>query len=618
MLPLLWCLAWCSGIALEIARPGQMSAVVPACVAAVAAALALVQWRRKGGGMVLVLIAAVLAGIARGRTEVAAPPVPTGAGLVRVDVVGASAPAGASCEVLGRADGADEMWALRIPAEICPLAAGEALWVRAGDLSLRRGAPWPGAAAREPARDGAVAALEAAHAWRARPPGTGYWRAVAELRHAAVAAGRAEPALGFVVASVLGQPAALSPERRAELRRAGLGHVVAVSGMNVAIAAALVRAPLLRLGLLFGGSPLVAVLLAWAPVLAYLGLAGWEPPALRAAVMFALTQVAVLVGRPAHGMTALAVSAAALLAWRPAWALDPGLHLSVAAMAVLVHPDAPRGLVAQSWRVSWGTLPIVLVHFGTGSMIGVIANLIAVPVFTLWVLPLGVLGLLAMPWCGAAALGPAALGGQVIVDVAALASGVPEVPLGALAGVAGIGLVWRLRGVHERVAAWVPGGAVCAAVIAAVVWTSGGREVEAPRGWVAIGGTRSAAVIVPATSDPRVACVRDPWLGAEAWPELLAALGYRAAAEVEAPRSPPAAEAVRAELGRAGMLAEGTCPEVPKLKALKGALAGCMARVGGKKVTVREGAGGAECWDGARFVGLAEAGAERDGPEVPR
>lgn len=555
------------------------------------------------------LLAAGLAGVAWARAQV--PPAFAGAepGLVRVTVVGASTPGGSSCAVLGRADGADAVWAVRVPAEICPLAAGEALWVRAGDLSPRSGAPWPGAWSPDPARVGAVASFDVDHAWRASPPVAGYWRSVAALRHTAVAAGRADPALGFVVASVLGQPAALAPERRTALRRAGLGHVVAVSGMNVAIAAALVRAPLLRLGLLLGGSPAAAALLAWAPILAYLGLAGWEPPALRAAVMFALGQAAVLVGRPAHGMTSLAVSAAALLAWRPAWALDPGLHLSLAAMAVLVHPDAPRGLIAQSWRVSWGTLPIALMHFGTGSMIGVLANLVAVPVFTLWVLPLGVLGLLLAPWSGPGALAPAGLGGRLILDVAALASRVPEAPASALIAAALVGLVWRVRGARGAAATWLPGAPTCAAVVVAAAVVGRGPAVAPPDGWVAIGGTRSAAIVVPATSDPRVACVRDPWLAPEAWPELLTALGYRAAASVTAPRSPPAAAAARAELERAGMLAEGTCPEVPALKRLKPALARCLARVGGRRVTARAGPAGPECWDGARFV-PAEADGE--------
>src|SRR5690606_10451705 len=135
---------------------------------------------------------------------------------------------------------------------------------------------------------------------------------------------------GFVVASVIGQPAALAPERRADLRRAGLGHVVAVSGMNVAVAAALVQGPLLRIGMVLGVPLAAAALLAWLPVLAYLGVTGGEPPALRAAVMFGLAQFATLSGRPTHGLTTLALTAAAMLAWRPAWALDPGLHLSLA------------------------------------------------------------------------------------------------------------------------------------------------------------------------------------------------------------------------------------------------------------------------------------------------
>jgi ComEC/Rec2-related protein len=597
VLPLLWCLAWCCGVALEIARPSVTSAFVPAGLAAGAAALAWSMWRRRGQGRVLVVVAAFLAGMARARAEGEGRAEAGETGLVRVMVRGASAPAGDGCSLLAGPGNDDVLWLLRVPAEICPLAAGEQVYVRARDLSPRRGAPWPGAMNFDPRGEGASDSFAVEHAWRASPAGAGYWRSVAELRHAAVAAGREAPALGFVVASVLGQPAALDPQRRVELRRAGLGHVVAVSGMNVAIAAALVRAPLLRVGMLFGGSLWLAALLSWAPIGAYLGLTGGEPPALRAAVMFALAQAAALVGRPAHGMTALAISAAALLAFRPAWALDPGLHLSLAAMAVLVHPEAPRGLIAQSWRVACGTLPIALVHFGSAALIGVVANVVAVPVFTLWVLPLGVIGLLLMPWCGIEGLEAACLGGQVIIDVAALAARAPEVPIEGLIAVAAVGMVARGK--------WVPGRITCAAVIVAGMWSRPEARAE-PVGWAALGTVRNAAVIVPATSDGRLACVRDPGLAPEAWPELLAALGYRGAAEVEARRSPPAAAAVRAELERVGMMAAGTCPEGPTLKSLKPALTRCLARVGGKRAVVREGWWGAECWDGEQFVPLGE------------
>jgi predicted membrane metal-binding protein len=69
-------------------------------------------------------------------------------------------------------------------------------------------------------------------------------------------------------------------------------------------------------------------------------------------------------------------------------------------MAVLVRPvgygEAPPGLLRQSWEVTWATCPIGLVHFGEAAAWGVLSNLIAVPVFTLWVLPLGALGLRAV------------------------------------------------------------------------------------------------------------------------------------------------------------------------------------------------------------------------------
>ncbi|MFZ6181419.1 ComEC/Rec2 family competence protein [Nannocystis pusilla] len=456
-----------------------------------------------------------------------------------------------------------------------------------------------------------MAAFSVESAWRAGPANGGYWRAVAELREATTRASRGDAALGFVVASVLGQPAALAPERRTELRRAGLGHVVAVSGMNVAVAAALVQGPLLRAGLLLGGSLTLAAALAWLPVLAYLGVTGGEPPALRAAVMFGLAQLATLTGRPGHGLTALAWTAAAMLAWRPAWGLDPGLHLSLAAMAILVHPSAPRGLVAQSWRVSFGTLPIVLVHFGQASLIGVAANVIAVPVFTLWVLPLGIAGMVAARWWGPEALRPAALGGQVIIDLAGLAARVPEPPWWLLAGMAVVGLALRWTVRRPAVLRWVPGVLPCVGVLAALAYLGRERSPEPPRAWVAIGGTRSAAIIVPAPADRSLACVRDPWLAPEAWPELLAALGFRGAAAVVAPRSPPAAAAVQAELERAGMMFEGTCPEGPPLKSLRIHLEECQARTRLRRAVVRAGpeGAGAECWIAGAFVGAT--GSER-------
>lgn len=602
--PLLWCLTWCMGIALEIALPGQTSpnAWWPA-LAALCTTLGLLHHLRNGRGRGLVLAGTLLAGLSRADLEPQETPLHPRTGLLRASILRASAPLGERCEVLADLEG--DTWLLRVSPEICPLAAGAQIWIQAGDLSPLGPALWPGATPLVPARAGARAAAEPPRVWRAGGSEAGYWRGVAELRHEGVLAGREDPALAFVVASVLGQATALAPEGRRELRDAGLGHVVAVSGMNVAIAAALVQAPLRRAGLVFGGGLRAALLLAWAPVLAYLGLTGGDPPALRAALMFGLGQLAVLIGRPTHGLTALALSAALLLAWRPAWATDPGLHLSLAAMAVLVHPDAPRGLLAQSWRVSWGTLPITLVHFGTFPLIGVLANTIAVPVFTLWVLPLGVLGLACMPCWGPAALGPAALGGQVILDVAALAARAPQAPPLVLAALALVGLALRARARGPALLRWVPGPLTLAATLAALAWVARVGPREPARAWAALGSPAAMTVLCPASSDPTLACVRDPTLAPEAWPELLRALGFRGAAAVFDPRSPPAAAAVQAELEDRSMMHSGTCPVGPSRKFLRQALAGCAALRGARRTAARAGPAGPECWTGSGWEPLA-------------
>lgn len=531
-------------------------------------------------------------------------PFPAGEGLVLLEVRGASMPGGVRCALQVEPPGGGPRWRLEVDPARCPLSSGQQVWVQAGDLSAPATSRWPGDRA---GRGRGEPSFDALSLWTAGPAPRGYWAEVAAIRHAADAAVRGDPARGFVVAAVLGLPATLPPATRAELRRAGLGHLVAVSGMNVAVAALLLRGPLLRLGLALGGSLALGCALAGLPVAAYVGLTGAAAPAVRAAVMFALVQLGALCGRPTHGLTTLALAAALLLAWRPVWAVDPGFQLSLAAMAVLVRPTppgaAPPGLLAQSWQVTWATCPIGLVHFGQAAVWGVLANLIAVPVFTLWVLPAGALGCLLWPWLGVDALAPAAWGGRLVLDLAALLARAPEISAEWLAIAAGVMLGLHLFG---RGRALLPGPWICGATIVAALWSSPGDR-STPPAWFAVGGAREHALVVPASA-AGLACVRDPGLAPEQWPALLAALGYAGVARIDANRGedPPHVAALREHLQRVGLWRpeSGACvyPERAPVRAL---LRACLARTGQRWAAVRA---GGECFVADRWEGLASDG----------
>jgi len=114
---------------------------------------------------------------------------------------------------------------------------------------------------------------------------------------------------------------------------------------------------------------------------------------LRAAVMGLLLLAAMLLDRKSQLMNALALAALALLAWRPGDLWDPGFQLSFAATAGIIYlaPATTAWLAARGWpawlatavAVSVGAqaavTPVMLIHFNQLSLIGIVANLIVVP-----------------------------------------------------------------------------------------------------------------------------------------------------------------------------------------------------------------------------------------------
>jgi competence protein ComEC len=192
---------------------------------------------------------------------------------------------------------------------------------------------------------------------------------------------------------VLGQDDGIDEATKEDFRRAGLSHLLAVSGQNVVLLA-LLATPLL--GAL--GIPL-RERLAWllALIAVYVPLAGAGPSIQRAAVMGAAGLVATMAGRPSSRLYALLLALLVTLAVDPGVATDIGWQLSFAAVAGIFTLASPlrTAIVARIGRGHWrqalaegaavtiaatlATAPLIAFHFGTLSTTTLLANLLAMP-----------------------------------------------------------------------------------------------------------------------------------------------------------------------------------------------------------------------------------------------
>jgi len=155
-------------------------------------------------------------------------------------------------------------------------------------------------------------------------------------------AGASAPGLGgirrgVIEGVVLGEDQGLPDSLRHDFRASGLYHLLAVSGGNVAV----VAVGTLWLALLLGLPRLAAEAAVLAAIGAYVLAVGWQPSVVRAGIGGALGSLAWLAGRERDARYALVVAAAALLAWNPYTALDPGFQLSFAAVLAIFFL-APR------------------------------------------------------------------------------------------------------------------------------------------------------------------------------------------------------------------------------------------------------------------------------------
>ncbi|CAN5690688.1 hypothetical protein BH23GEM6_BH23GEM6_05640 [soil metagenome] len=195
----------------------------------------------------------------------------------------------------------------------------------------------------------------------------------------------------------LGRRERMDPTVREQFVKAGLVHLLAISGTHVGllagvvlIAGAIFRLPRRRL-------TSITLCLTWA----YLAMIGAPASAVRAGLMLSLALLALLLQRPSAALPMIAAAGLVLLALDPLAILDPGFQLSFAGVGgiLLVHHTL-NPLIPAGWKrqraIRWGlesvivsaaafvaTAPITAHHFGAIAPIAVVANLPALPLMSL-------------------------------------------------------------------------------------------------------------------------------------------------------------------------------------------------------------------------------------------
>ena len=199
-----------------------------------------------------------------------------------------------------------------------------------------------------------------------------------------------EPEAALAAGILLGVRSGIDPGINDAFARAGLTHVVAISGWNIAIVAALAAGAARPLARLPSGRWLAA-LTAAGTVAGYVLLTGASPSVVRAALMAGAILIARLGGSRSHAMSALMLAALVMVVAAPTVVWDVGFQLSALATAGLIWfgaafearlsrwPTLIREPVALTMAAQVTTLPVILLNFERLSLVAPLANVLVVP-----------------------------------------------------------------------------------------------------------------------------------------------------------------------------------------------------------------------------------------------
>ena len=261
-------------------------------------------------------------------------------------------------------------------------------------------------------------------------------------------------------ALITGKRDAISQQLNDAMYISSLAHVLSISGYHMALVAGvvffIVRAGFALLPSFASRYPIkkFAAATAFAVAAFYLVLSGAEVATQRSFIMLSIVLLAVMLDRTALTLRTLAIAAMAVLLITPESLVHPSFQMSFAATLALIavygngmgwgRPDADdsmsarialwggrqvAALIIASLIAGLATTPYAAYHFHRAAPYGVIANLLAMPIVSLWIMPAGLMAVLMLPfgfdalfwwlmgegigWMNAVALWVAALPGAV-------------------------------------------------------------------------------------------------------------------------------------------------------------------------------------------------------------
>ncbi len=198
-----------------------------------------------------------------------------------------------------------------------------------------------------------------------------------------------EPESSLLAGILWGERSGIPPSLQDSFRRAGVSHILAVSGFNITTITALFFSWLLFLGFRRQRASLLVILL----IICFVLFSGGEASVIRAGIMGGLVIMARLLGRLAQPLNMLLLAAVGILLIAPNLLADLGFQLSFLAMIGLVYltpllvkqfkliPQILnlRQVVAETMAASFATLPVLLLRTAGISLIAPLANLLIVP-----------------------------------------------------------------------------------------------------------------------------------------------------------------------------------------------------------------------------------------------